>query len=312
MDKVSVIQMVESLKSLNLERTPDCVIEKMLEPLFYFPLVHLEIQKGTIAVRTRIMDSEIFTSLDEISYRTEKTEEIKRGRCNDVGESVFYCSISSSDIKAIETNYLEVLPDFEKNKNSMIQTVSGRWRFQRNMNILVVGGDRNNPNLCRVGKDKFKFYDSLKNTPSIDAEYIESVELIDSFLSFEFSKRVSEGEEYKYKISAIYSRMLRDIGYLGIIYPSVKAKGAGLNLTLSRAAIDEGYLKCDLAIYSKFSTRERIIGNEHLMLANVDQKTLRWYEEYKYILPPKMKKYYSGESDDDSFMKFIHIQDLGD
>lgn len=313
MDKVSVIQLVEGLKSLNLEKTPNFVIETMLEPLLEFHLPMVKIIKGSIVVRTRIVDDQFplnkFTKASNLSYRTEKVDEIKLGRCNDVGESVFYCSLKTERLEPIQANTLEILPRLQDDINPIIQTVSGKWIFQENIYFPFIGGTRDNENLCNAGKNRFNFLDGLGNN-DCEGDYLECLRIVDAFLCNEFSKEVIN--DYEYKISAVYSKMMRDRGMYGIIYPSVGSNEAGLNLALFPKSVDLEIIKCSLAIYSRFFTRKMNIINEHLMLANVDNGYLRWYEEYNHKLHPHMKKYYTGESDDNYFLKYFQYEDLGD
>lgn len=311
MNKSTVIQLIENLKSLNLKNTPSLVIEKQLEPLLEFQLPIIKINKGSIAVRTRIIEKNeaIFTKISEISYRTKNVEKIGKGRCNDDGEPVFYCSLETERLKPIQTNILEIFPRFDDETIApIIQTISGKSQFQCDCYFPFIGGFKNNPNLCNAGHDRFNFLDKLYK--EYDSEYIECFKIVDEFLCNEFSKKVKN--EYEYKISATYSKMIHAKDRIGIVYPSVNSNQAGLNIAIYKESVDLGIIQCRMAIYSKFYTRNKNIVNEHLMIANIDKGFLRWYEDYNHKLPPIMKKYFSGESEDDSFLKYIHFEDLGD
>lgn len=61
-----------------------------------------------------------------------------------------------------------------------------------------------------------------------------------TFMAEEFAKPVLLGEEYQYKISAAFSTRMRDLGFDGILYPSVKAQGDTIvfNIALTPYAVN--------------------------------------------------------------------------
>jgi hypothetical protein len=66
---------------------------------------------------------------------------------------------------------------------------------------------------------------------SIPADISERSLLYSDFLANEFSKETIN-HDYDYMISAIFSELTVDSGYDGIIYPSVRVEGMGLNVAI--------------------------------------------------------------------------------
>jgi hypothetical protein len=59
------------------------------------------------------------------------------------------------------------------------------------------------------------------------------------FLAKEFSKEVKDGDNHEYYISALFSSLVSNTGVDGVLYPSVRAAGIGLCVSLHTRAADK-------------------------------------------------------------------------
>ena len=73
-------------------------------------------------------------------------------------------------------------------------------------------------------------------------EHTEKLRLISTFIAREFSKKVKDGDDHEYKISAAVSERILDNGICGIIYPSVQTEYQGFNIVLPPYVVDENLL----------------------------------------------------------------------
>jgi hypothetical protein len=126
----------------------------------------------------------------------------------------------------------------------------------------------------------------------------------------EFSKHVEKSNPWEYKISATYCEILKENGEKGIIYPSVKSEGAGLNIVLFPEEVKKGIITFDKALYGTFYNRNGDYNNEYTLGATSnDDVHLQWHEEY-YRLPRDIKDYYIGKSNYNP-LENITMLDLG-
>ncbi len=158
-------------------------------------------------------DTYLFTN--EKEFWNPASEYIKRlGRCNDIGESLFYCS------NEFETAVLEVRP----NKGKFISVAS----FAPILQEGELPTFRIKPNCIQHLKkiDGFKSCISGFDLADRNIDFIA----VDNLLDYLFTEVVNEGEEHKYKVTnAITQCMLTSIvnqhGHEfqmnGMIYPSI-------------------------------------------------------------------------------------------
>jgi hypothetical protein len=187
-----------------------------------------------------------YTNTDDISYKKNTTADQKYGRCNLAKESCFYGS------DGIEVAVSEVCDRLSKDNPVLYLTVGG-WKLKELINVSI---------MCHSMKahkrsgDLVVAYQSLldlKKKSAKSKSEIRQWKITNKFLAHEFSKKVRNGEENKYVISAVYSHsLLKSQNSLGIFYPSVAYKLYGHNAAYCTKLIDENklvlkevhYIKC--------------------------------------------------------------------
>ena len=247
-------------------------------------------------------------TIQEVSYNPDFAT-CRFNRANWEGDSVFYGSISDDIMMSYHTSGLEI-SGLMKNPNPLCsETVFvGKWVLQHDTEFVFVGGG---DNLLKKTERTIKRNEALVNHIVKYPENVLSLKLIDSFLCNEFSKNVEDGRRWEYKLSAGYSTLVKGYSWPGILYPSVQSNGAGLNIAIFPQFVDDGLIKLEYIAASIYYKRDKDIVNEYVMEARPDGEKLIWKEIYHHKLPPKMKAYYTGKSDDNSFGKYIPMTDLG-
>jgi hypothetical protein len=222
------------------------------------------------------------------------------------GETAFYGSVATDSMKPYHTSSFEVLNDLRDSDSEIDREtfVIGKWVVINELPLVHISGNLKNNELVSSSR-----YNSLYESISKYPDSIIPLKMIDSYLCSEFAKEVPNNEKWKYKVSAAYAAMIKKDSWPGILYPSLKTDGAGYNVVLFPDALCQ-FLKFERATLTTFYKRGMSIGNEITMEAIPDGDMLRWSEVYIHKMPPVMKRWYTGQSDDNSFDKHFHYENL--
>jgi hypothetical protein len=222
------------------------------------------------------------------------------------GESSFYGSILSGNLQPYYTSSFEVLSDLT-NSPKEIDTetfVVGKWVVKKEFPLVHISGElKNNAHVASAR------YDTLFKSLSQYPDRMIPLKMIDSFLCSEFIKEVPSNEKWRYKVSAAYANFIKRDNWPGLMYPSLKSDGAGYNVALFPDTLYD-YITFERAALMTYYKRGESIGNEIKMEALPDGNFLRWKEYYGGRMPPQMKKWYLGQTDDNSFEQYIQYTDL--
>lgn len=77
-----------------------------------------------------------------------------------------------------------------------------------------------------------------ENLAKYDQEKRDDVNAAVSFLANEFAK-TDTSPHTQYMISAIFSELISEFGYDGVLYPSARMKGAGINICITPSAVNK-------------------------------------------------------------------------
>ena len=285
---------LNALRNMDLETVTIDEIKGQLFLLHDHVATRRTFPKNTVICRSVLMkeDDDVFISESRISYKKD-AKGMDFGRATYEDRSAFYGCLNTEIIQSSMTSALEILP-MSKKDTARYNLVCGKWIIEEDLELLFLGGSDNLIHLCDEGLERHNFlFDSIKN----DHENIIILKLIDSFICNEFSKKVEESKPWEYKISACYAEMMKDLGEAGLVFPSVAANGAGLNIVLFPDSVDNGLIKLEYAAYGTFYNRNGEYVREYSMEAFNDMGLLRWREFYTQVLHGSIKKYYTGLSE---------------
>lgn len=79
-----------------------------------------------------------------------------------------------------------------------------------------------------------EFQEFIKDYPELETSSIEIAE----YLGEQYAKKVIPEENYNYLVSAIFSEIITEQGYDGVLYPSVKLAGEGINIAVKPEVIN--------------------------------------------------------------------------
>ncbi len=105
----------------------------------------------------------------------------------------------------------------------------------------------------------------------------DAADLAAKYMSDEFEKKVGEGENWNYKITAAYGDKLFESGFGVITYPSVKAEGKAFNIAIHKDVVDKG-LYINVAVISRLMKRNKqVVSDYWLQCPKInDDGLIRW------------------------------------
>lgn len=252
------------------------------------PLPIAKLWKNAYIDRVRPNKGEtLFKHINNLGYIKDK-DVIKNvltsfGRANNPHQVMFYGALETSLIDKprltaiAETSHLFRVPGTDC-LDGEHYTVS-RWETQKELLVVeVVFSEyalKNNPDIAK----SFENQKNLLQEHNLEQEEIDFHLDFLKFISEEFSKKVSNSEDYK--ISAAYTNLaLLDPDVSGITYPSVQTDYFGVNIVLTPETVDQ-YVKpiiCSTQIVYKKGMKS-LIANGKYYCKEIDLKNdIEWKE----------------------------------
>jgi hypothetical protein len=273
-------------------------IKKLIEPFMinYIPEKCI-IPAGQYIYRARKI-SDNFKKSQNIKLENLKhpsPELAKLGRANRKGHPMFYASLAKEPI------FFEV-----KNLNPGDELIIGFWRTTADMEINNIGLTRWKLGRMNLGLNSLPylveltdaFGYSLKVSLNVNpmlgrrADYILSKDtnyILNQLISDFFMCFVDGDENYKYNLTAALTELHLNKENAGVIYPSIRAIGAGDNIALLPKFVDE-HIIFKKAIHIRIDN----VNNNTLSITNIDtskslsnEGKLEWLGRMpKWKIPP--------------------------
>lgn len=278
-------EIINNLKKLNLQNYPDREIANFITQIGALPVMLSEYDEGKIIYRARpnIDETNNFSKISDLSYKPQANNN-KYQRASTPDKTMFYGAlipeVLENDLIDDEriTGAFEVV-DFLRNlkiKAGEKVITYGVWRVKSKISTYSVV----QPNLRKIKVNWLKtistrFFKELENHP----QFKEKVPIILEYLAREFSKKVKEGKDYEYMVSALFAERACMLGLDGILYPSVKMESTGLNIALTPECVDS-HLELEKAIKCKIYKKCKSVIVNNLQEGHVDYRTgtITWTE----------------------------------
>ncbi len=231
------------LKAIELENTSQCKkqVHQLVDKLV--PLVWLchPLKKGTIISRCRKDPKELVS--DEFTYKPACLNKDFQ-RASIYLETAFYGAVG--DVAGEHGDFIAMLETSKLHRNHLPkgieETYVSRWEVTKDLKMCLIC----HPNIfvdTRMGGTvnlMQKHYASKLNTYP-DQSIVNDFDNLVEYIAGQFAKRVPEGENFKYMVSAYFARNILNTEQ-GIIYPSVQVNGQlGFNVVL-RTDVADNYL----------------------------------------------------------------------
>jgi RES domain len=219
---------IESVESTDLSSTTaDALlpkIKRVVEGYAWFT----QTMKLKVAYRARILTNAP-QHISDIWY--PPAHKIKKiGRCNDIGESIFYCSEDQG------TAILELRPT-NGTSLAILQMLPAQQDTGPKVFEIAIAENNTDQLSDQKVREKYLIKFGFKDNSNAEMNF-EKLHLIRNFFVKHFTRIVEPSREFNYAISLAIAKLHRDTKMDGLWYPSIASGLKGNNLALTPTAAD--------------------------------------------------------------------------
>ena len=206
------------------------------------PVIRFYMGEGSSLIRQRVNEIGKEYNLVSDLYYPPAINLKYYGRANLPFQSMFYACCFSLDPDEPLPRLLTLMEtsDFFKDKEScgIERATCSRWNIKRKIELITLPYYTHYKKPCSMVKEIQSHWDDAIKSANIDKDALELVD----YMSTEISKDVSDSRGY-FKIANFLNYLLyvneKTKNADGVMFPSVKAEGAGLNIVLKKESADE-------------------------------------------------------------------------
>lgn len=230
---------IQTIKELDLKSVEIDSIKELLKPILKGFVVNTpKFKPGLTLYRGRCCKAKP-TNVCDLTYPPKEYIRSNQ-RVNRAGHPVFYCSTAR-----------EVL-FFELDVKSKDKIVVSKWETTEELLVNNVGYTRTCFSNLKSNRESQTWGEIKK-----DINIPETNNLVNGFLSQEFTKIVPAGKEDLYKISiAIAEKLFSDDLFDGLLYPTIAMKANADNLAIKTQYIDEKRIVIKSIEYIQINAKE--------------------------------------------------------
>ena len=232
------LEIINKLKALDLSTNPSQEVRNYIDKLaWHIVSVKLSSRKTVIMRARQNCKGERFTSKCDLTYPPKIKSVLNRA--NLPNESMFYASTWGKDKfpEPYLSTALESSKWFSDNTTKGIKIITfGIWQVIKDIKLAAIfhpEGDYNSNQNLKTIMTYFNNEISKLSTREQD----DTMSIMDFFAN-QFAKKVLDGHEYEYLLSAIFMKFNIERGVDGVLYPSVQMKGEVLNVAISPEITD--------------------------------------------------------------------------
>lgn len=241
--KQEVQQALQALSNLDLSSCPHEEALNLIRQLGKFGCIKVTLHEGKIIMRGRPnYNGERFSTKSEMSFKPQERNKTYQ-RASTPNKTMFYATLIPENIEEGELDNMRVIGVFEalpwlRDKTSSgLQKISfGKWLVKKDINLIAViqhDDYYNASSYTRGLADDFKRF--TEQYPELKDETLA----VFDFFAKQFAKDVKPGDHhYEYLLSAVFTEMIVNMGFDGVIYPSVRTEGKGFNVAITPEATD--------------------------------------------------------------------------
>lgn len=274
---MSIDNLIDSLKNLDLSTYPDKEIRTLLGEIGRFSTLELYFHRGREVMRARVNENEEirYRKKSDLSYKPQQFN-ITYQRASTPNRTMFYASCLSENPNDNEIQtmripcILESIPEMRDNNSSFFKKISlSIWEVIDDLKLFPIILNESYYKKTFFLKDLVDYY--KRSNVLFDQILSEKSEKIQLFLANEFAKENIENN-CDYMISAIFTELMTENKYDGIFYPSVRTGGKGFNIAITPKATEKLRLivagECSVYKY-KMETR---VGNNAIVRLNGNEE----------------------------------------
>ena len=236
-------EIIGRLSSLDLSQYPADEVKELLKQLGSIGVIITDLHPGKTILRGRINDKP--HQYDKISKVSFKPSEYNKTymRASTPNRTMFYGSIvpeilGEKEPATARITIIYELSEFARDNETVGQQLVtfSVWEVEEDISLLSLVHYKNFDRPTELSKKLQSQFDIfMKDHP--DKE--ESTRLITEYLGEQFAKVVSPDKDFDYLISSCYSEIVTDFGFDGVLYPSVKLAGEGINVAIKPESVSK-------------------------------------------------------------------------
>lgn len=234
---INVSDIIQKIKALDLGVNPYKEVRAFLQEFGKFGLIELRLHPTNEFIRARpLQGGETISVVEDLSYKPQHLNTSYQ-RASTPNNTMFYGVLVQPEFTpngflsmGRAAGLLESAAMMRDKNSKGIQRVAyGKWSNTRDMRLAaIVYNDQlagSNPK-SEMLHNAFKFH--VKRMNGLEAETLA----ITGFLADEYAKDPIM-TEFDYMISAIFTEIAVEKGFDGVLYPSVRTLGQGLNIAVT-------------------------------------------------------------------------------
>lgn len=238
----SIADLIQRLKAVTLNADAYKEVRELLQALGKFGLIELRLHPTNEFIRARTLkDNETVRVVKDLSYCPHQFNTTYQ-RASTPNKTMFYSVLVQPEFTpngflamGRATGLLESWPLMRDKASKDVQRIAyGKWTNTRDMRLAAI-----------VYKDQFA--DNNPKTEMLQKAFKRHVQQLQGFadetlaitalLADEYSKEPIPAQ-YDYMLSAIFTEIAIEKGFDGILYPSVRTAGQGLNVAITPDFVD--------------------------------------------------------------------------
>lgn len=269
---------IEQLKALDLSKYPIAKLDRLLTSLGKVGIMitdYNEVGEDSKEIERAVnntKEEQEFNTVSRISFKPAKYN-TNYLRASTPKNTMFYGSVISDDnLDADDIRYARIVGASEVSsliRNSEViegwsRVTFGKWKVIEKVSLATIIDPTFEYEQTYLNKLKKRYWEILDEMPK---EVRENTLKVLKFLSSEFSKYISNGNNHEYLISSKFTEIFTNTSkYDGILYPSVNTKGYGLCVAIHPKAINK--IKLIKVLQCKITKTIAKDGENHFKLDN--------------------------------------------
>ncbi len=274
------MDVIDQLKVLDLSEYPIAELDRLLTSLGKLGIMLTDYHKTPENQYSKEIERAVnntqeepdFNSISRISYKPAKYNSTYL-RASTPKNTMFYGSvISEEDYDKEEMKYTRIVGASEISslmRNSDViegwsKMTFGKWEVTENISLATIIDPTIDYEHQYLNNLKTKYLEFLNEIPE---DVRENTLKCLKFISSEFSKEVSTGNNHEYLISSKFTEIFtKTSNFDGVVYPSVQSKGYGLCVAIHPRAMNK--LKLTKVLQCKLTKTLREDGENNFQLMN--------------------------------------------
>ena len=235
--------LLDKLKSIDLSKEPSEEIRNLLIEIFQggIPLMTTDynFDKEFERAVNNTEEEPLFDTKARISYKPKEFNKTYL-RASTPDNTMFYASvIPEGELTEEEITYARIVGSAETvdllrdNLDGECLITFGKWQVQDLISVITIFDPNIDYHIKYINDVRIEY-----NSHDMSVEEVEKRDELLAFLASEFSKKVENGNNYDYMISAIFTELVTENGADGVLYPSVQSDGYGLCVALHPRVMD--------------------------------------------------------------------------